>query len=202
MLTPADRTRLEAAIRDAERSTAGEIVVVLAAQASRYRALPFLYALLAALVAPWPVVAWTDLSVARVLIVQLAASLAVVAACSWPPLRLALVPRSVLRARAREAAQHEFRSRGMAETRGRTGVLLFVAEAERHAEVIGDVAIAGKVAESAWRSVIETLVDAFRRGETADGLVRAVGAVGAILAEHVPPEAGDTDELPNRVVLL
>ena len=46
------RTRLAHAIRDAEARTAGEIVVVVAAQASGYRSVPLLWALLAALVGP------------------------------------------------------------------------------------------------------------------------------------------------------
>jgi uncharacterized membrane protein len=32
--------------------------------------------------------------------------------------------------------------------------------------------------------------------------VVAVREIGAILARHAPIEAGDRDELPNRVVLL
>jgi putative membrane protein len=81
-------------------------------------------------------------------------------------------------------------------------VLVFVALAERHAEVIGDVAIADKIAEEEWRAIVADLVDGFGRGAPADGLVLAIGRIGALLARHVPPGTGDRDELPNRVVML
>ncbi len=202
MLRDEERSHVEAAVREAERGTAGEIVVVLARQASRYRAIPFLYALAGALLAPWPLILWTELGVVRIFTVQLGVAILVLALCAWPPLRFRLVPGPIKRARAREAAQHEFLSRGMADTRGRTGVLLFVSAAEHHAEVIGDLAISGRVDEAEWRGVIDKLVPAFARGARAEGLVDAVREIGAILARHAPAEAGDRDELPNRIILL
>jgi putative membrane protein len=202
MLSHDERLQIEAAIRAAEGATAGEIVVVIARQASGYRAIPFLYALLAALLVPWPLILWTELGPARIFLVQLAVAILVLALGAWQPLRLRLVPGPIKRARAREAAQHEFVGRGMADTRGRTGVLLFVSAAERHAEVIGDVAISAQVGEAEWRGVVEPLVEAFGRGARAEGLVAAVQAIGRILARHAPVATGDRDELPNRVILL
>jgi putative membrane protein len=202
MLSADERLRVEAAVREAERGTAGEIVVVLARQASRYRAMPFVYALLVALLTPWPLILGTELGTTRIFTVQLAVPIAVLTLCAWPPLRLRLVPGPLKRARAREAAQHEFASRGMADTRGRTGVLLFVSAAEHHAEVIGDIAISGRVHEDEWRGVIERLIPAFAQGSPAEGLVEAVRAIGVILQRHAPVLDHDTDELPNRVVLL
>lgn len=199
-MTRDDMSRIEAAIREAERGTAGEIVLVLARRAASYRSVPLLYALAAALATPWPLLAWTSLAPTRAAMVQLAVAALVLAVTATPAWRHRLVPHRIRRARAREAAEREFVARGMAETRGRTGVLIYVAEAERHAEVIGDVAIAGKVADSEWREVVDDLVAGFGQGRAADGLVAAIGRVGAILARHVPPGEGDTDELPNRVV--
>ena len=202
MLDASDRLRVEDAIRVAERGTAGEIVVVVTRQAGSYGAVPLAAGLATALVLPWILIAATGLGPVRVALWQLAAALAVLALASPARLRLLLAPRAVRRAAAGAAAAREFASRGMAETRGRTGVLLFVAEAERYAEVVGDVAISGSVPDAAWRAVIDALLDAFGRRAYGDGLVAAVGAIGTILAEHAPPGSGDTDELPNRVVVL
>ena len=124
------------------------------------------------------------------------------AVLSWPALRLALVPTFVKRARGREAAAREFVARGLTRTRGRTGVLIYVAQAERYAEVIADKGIADRVDQAVWRATIEELVTALRDGRHADGLVAAVGRVGAILAEHAPILADDADELPNKVILI
>ncbi len=202
MLSEEERLRVEAAIREAEQRTAGEIVVVVARQASGYRAIPFLYALVAALAAPWPLILWTELGPVRIFSVQLGIAILVLALGAWMPLRLRLVPGPIRRARAREAAQHEWLARGMADTRGRTGVLLFVSAAEHHAEVIGDLAISRRVGEAEWRGIIERLIAEFARNARTQGLVEAVQGIGVLLARHAPVEERDADELPNRVVLL
>ena len=38
--------------------------------------------------------------------------------------------------------------------------------------------------------------------DDAEGLIAAVGSVGAVLGQHVPPVPGDVDELSNKVILL
>jgi putative membrane protein len=81
-------------------------------------------------------------------------------------------------------------------------VLVYVAQAERYAEVIADTGIADRVDQAVWRATIEELVTALRDGRHGDGLVAAVGRVGAILATHAPVLADDADELPNKVILI
>jgi putative membrane protein len=202
MLTEAERERVAEAVREAESHTAGEIVVVVAAAASSYRSVPLVYALLGALAAPWPLILATDLSASRIFMLQLAAAVVLLAVLSWPGLRLAFVPAFVRRARGREAAAREFVARGLTRTRGRTGVLIYVADAERYAEVVADTGIADRVDQGVWRDAIEELVTALREGRGPEGLVAAVARVGAILAEHAPPRADDADELPNKVILI
>jgi putative membrane protein len=202
MLTGDEQDRIALAIRDVEALTSGEIVVVVAGQASSYRTLPLIAALAGALAAPWPLIALTELPAARIFLVQLVVALALALVTLRPSVRLRLAPRWVKRERGHEAARREFAARGLTRTRGRTGVLLYVAMAERYAEVVPDAGIGDRVDASAWRATIEDLVAALGRGEAAAGLLRAVARVGAILAEHAPPTADEADELPNRVVVI
>ncbi len=101
----------------------------------------------------------------------------------------------------REAAQFAFWSRGLSRTRGRTGVLLFLAVAERHAEIVADEGILARIAPEAWSGVLRDLMAALARGEAEAGLIRAVERIGAALAAEFPAAPGDTDELPNRVIV-
>jgi putative membrane protein len=202
MLSGEERERVAAAILEAETRTAGEIVVVVAARASAYRSVPLLYTLLGALALPWPLIALTQLSATRIFAAQLVAALVLILAFSWPGRRAALVPRFVKRARAREAAAREFAARGLTGTQGRTGVLLYVAVAERYAEVIADEGIAAPEDETIWRETITELVAALEAGRAADGLEAAVGRVGRVLAARAPPRADDRDELPNKVIVI
>jgi putative membrane protein len=41
-----------------------------------------------------------------------------------------------------------------------------------------------------------------REGRIAEGMVAAIGDVGAILAEHFPRGADDVNELPDRLIEL
>src|SRR3712207_4995848 len=98
MISVEDQARLVQAIGDVEDDTSGEIVLVIAEQAAHYRAIPLLWALLAALATPWPLLWLTALSTSRILLIQLAVALALSLVLSWPRLRYALVPRSIKRA--------------------------------------------------------------------------------------------------------
>lgn len=197
-----EREQVVEAVREAEAHTAGEIVVVVARQASAYRSVPLLYALTGALVTPWPLIWITELSATHIYTIQVAAALALALFFHSPKRRFAMVPGIVKRGRAREAAAREFVARGLTRTRERTGVLVFVALAEHYAEVIADVGIAGRVDESVWRETVAELVEAIRADRLGEGLAAAVRRIGAILAAHAPPRSDDADELPNKVVVI
>jgi putative membrane protein len=87
-------------------------------------------------------------------------------------------------------------------TKGRTGVLIYVSDAERYAEVIADDGIYQKVTPQVWDALIAALTANIRSGHRTEGFVAAIETCGAILAEHFPPEAFDHDELPNHLIVL
>lgn len=202
MISPEDQLRLEDAIREVEDRTSGEVVVAVAEQASAYRSVPLLWALLAALVAPWPLIEITTLAASRIFLVQLLVALALSLFLSWPKRRYALVPRFIKHARAHEAAAREFLRRGLTRTREKTGVLIYVALAEHYAEILADTGIADQVDPKVWAGIVADLTGAIRDGRIADGLTDAIRRTGDILAEHAPPRFDDADELPNKVILL
>jgi putative membrane protein len=202
MITAEDQIRLAEAIRDAESRTAGEIVVVVAQEASHYRSIPILWALLIALAVPWPLIALTALGPTRIFQIQLLVALALSVFLSLPKRRFSLAPRFIKHARAREAAAREFLRRGLTRTRDKTGVLIYVALAEHHAEILADTGIADRVGPDIWADIIEELTGAIKAGSLAEGLSDAIRRAGAILAEHAPPRFEDEDELPNKIILL
>lgn len=198
----ADRDAIAEAVRRAESRTAGEIVVVVERAASSYRTVPVVMALTLALLVPWPLIAMTMVSAQRIFLIQLVCAVVLLAGLLWYGRGGRFVPGFVKRRRAHDAALREFVARGLTRTSGRTGVLLYVALQERYAEVVADSGIDGPVDPSRWEAIIEPLVAAAREERLTEGLIAAVDAAGALLAEHVPPHAGDVDELPNKVILL
>jgi putative membrane protein len=202
MISVEEQARLSHAVRDVEALTAGEIVVVIAQQADAHRSVPILWALLAALVTPWPLIWFTQIGPSRIFMIQLLVALVLSIGLAWPRIHLALVPGFIKRARAHEAAMREFMGRGLTRTRERTGILIYVAAAEHYAEIVADIGIADRVGPEIWQEIIADLLDAIRAGQAGDGLVKAVRRAGAILAEHAPPRLDDMDELPNKVILM
>jgi putative membrane protein len=205
MIDDSTRVRIAAAIAAAEARTSGEIVCLIARRASDWRMWPLATAGAAALAVPMAALAanaWgaTQWPAATIYAVQLATFLAIAAAGLVPAVRLAMVPTSVKQARAHRAAVEQFAARGLTGTRHRTGVLIYVALAERSAHVIADRGIYEKVGPEVWRSAVDALTQAIKRGDPAAGFEAAVGAVGAVLAAHFPRAATDVDELPNRLI--
>lgn len=226
-ITPQDHARIADAIATAELTTAGEISVVLAPEVSDYRETPLAWAAGAALAAPalglflgfrpqtltqliggWtighaaalgPTVFWA-LSTYVVLqaIVFIAAALLV----SIPPVKRALTPKAVKAERVHDAALQQFVAKSLHNTAARTGVMLFVALAERRAEVIADEGVYAVAPPEVWDSVVARVVDGVKRGRLIDGLVAAVERAGEILAEHVPPNGENLNETPDELTIL
>lgn len=197
-----DRDAVAEAVRQAEMLTSGEIVVVIDRAASSYRSVPVVMALSLALVVPWPLMLMTATSAPRIFLIQLIVAALLMAGLLWYGRGGRFVPGFVKRGRAHDVALREFTARGLSLTRGRTGVLLYVALQERYAEIICDAGIDGKVEEATWRAIVADLLAAARQERLREGLIEAVGAVGRVLAQHAPRADDDVDELPNKVVLL
>jgi putative membrane protein len=200
-LTENDRTAIAAAIREAEKQTCGQIVCVLARAASDYSAVPIEWAAVLALTAPWPLIYFTQLSVQRIFSLQLAVFILAALILSWSPLRMAIVPRAVRRARAHRGAIEQFFLRGLANTRHRCGVLIFASMAEHYARSVADEGVSSKVAQSEWQAAVDELIRHMRDGQIAEGFIAAIERCSTVLAAHAPPVA-PPDELPDRIFIL
>jgi putative membrane protein len=199
--SPEDYAAVSAAIRKAETQTSGQIVCVLAHSSSEYGYVPILWASVLALVTPWPLIYFTEWSVQRIFLLQLVVFIVVGVVLALAPLRFALVPRAVQRARAHRAALEQFVVRGITRTKKRTGVLIFVSLAERYARIIADEGIAAKVHNSEWQAAIDALTAHMRDGRIVEAFTAAVDRCSAALAAHAPPD-GSPNELPDRLYLM
>lgn len=200
MITHSDKTRISAAIRDAESHTAGEIFCVIARHSSDYRLVPVAWAAWIALFAPLPLIYLTNWSAPVVYLLQLLAFLIVALALAHPKLRFQIVPRRAKHDRAHAEAMRQFFSQGLDKTEHRTGVLIFASTAEHYAEIVADAGINEKVATEVWDDAVNALLKATKAGRPADGFVAAIEQCGAVLAAHFPPGTLKRDELPNKVV--
>jgi putative membrane protein len=221
-LTQADHARVTAAVAQAERATDGEIVTVVAGQSDAYHDVALHWTVLGmllalAVLATWPglvetlhgIVAdpWSEPPTIRAalttaLIVAAVAFLLFRLLFAWAPLRLALTPRATKARRVRRRALGLFRASAEQRTRAATGVLLYLSLAEHRAEIIADATIHTKVTPDVWGEAMAALILGLRDNRPGDGMAEAVAQIGAVLAEHFPRSHDDTNELPDRLIVL
>ena len=200
--TPEEHAEISDAITRAEEHTSGEIVVVVARASAGYRTFALMCAALIALAVPLPFIYFSKWPVEYIYLAQMIVFAVAAILSQWEPLRIAITPGSIKRARAHQRAIEQFIVQNLHTTLGRTGVLIYVSIAERYAEVIADDGIYRKVTPEVWDALIAALTMNIGRGAHVEGFVAAIETCGAILAEHFPPETGDRDELPNHLIVL
>ncbi len=195
----ADEAAIVAAVQAAEARTSGQIVCVLARQSCDTGAVSALYAAAVALIAPWPLLVFTQISAQRIFAFQVFLFVTAFLLLGWTRLGLALTPRHEQRRQAFRAAVEQFFTRGMTRTRHRAGVLIFVSLAERYARIIADDGLTGKISEAEWQRAMSELTAHLRENRITEGFVAAVDRTGALLARAAPPDGGGND-LPDALV--
>lgn len=221
-LSEADHAKVSAAIAAAEAQSDGEIVAVATPISDAYHdvalhwALVPLFAVLAwAAWRPTALVWWYDfllggwqpeptLGQLLTLLMFLAALKFTVALLilKWMPLRLALTPAATKHRRVRRRAIALFKAAAERRTVGRTGILIYLSMAERRAEIVADEAITKVTTPETWGEAMAALLIDVREGRVADGMVAAIQQVGAVLTEHFPRSATDTNEIPDKLIEL
>jgi putative membrane protein len=199
-----DKARITEAIHQAEKSTSGEFVAVVARASDHYIFVPLLWSALISLLLPGACLLlevplrWVQLYQIQLLTFIVLAVLLM----SIPGLHLKLVPARVKHARASRLAKAQFYQQGVQLTPHHSGVLFFVSLAERYVEIVADKGIHEKLGEARWKGIIDRFVGKVSRGRVVDGFVEAIGACGAAMAEHYPPDPTVTDELSDGLIEL
>lgn len=194
--------RIEQVVRDVERETAGEVVVVIAPRSASFvgaRALfAFVVGTLVALIlsqaVDWRVHAgWIAISVP--LLFAVAYGIA-----SVPVITRILAGDRTIDDAVLRAAKLAFLDHGVHATRTRAGVLVFLSLFERRVQVIGDAAVHALVGDNGWSMYAARVAHAMKQ-KSADDLVTVVKELGATLAKAFPRTRDDENELPDHVRL-
>ncbi len=220
-LSEQDRIRVGEAVTRAEAASDGEIVTVVSEFSDPYHDAVLHWALLVAFLALAVVASapgfftglldrivggWLVWSPRELMTVLLAMVLVKFLVARWifglKAIRFALVPASTKARRVQRRALLLFRLVTENRTRAKTGVLLYVSIAERRAEIVADATINSKVAPEIWGEAMAVLLDAVRDGRPGDGMVASVEKIGQVLSEHFPRSPDDSNELPDRLILL
>lgn len=200
LLGPEASERVQKAIADVERNTAGELVVAVVPRSSDYAyargVLSFVVAIgvgwlayssfptwpaslvFAGQVVPWTLTWWLS-GVSGVL--------------------RRIVSETVQSRAVGDRTRQAFLELGLTETRDRSGVLLLVSELEHRVQILADRGIHEHVGTRGWEEIVSSVTRGIREKRSAEALCQAIERIGAVLAEAFPARQDDENELPDRV---
>lgn len=112
--------------------------------------------------------------------------------------RRRLTSKRLMSDNVRIAARAAFYELGIARTRGRTGILVFVSMFERRVEVVPDIGVKPSELGPEWSAVVARLEETVGRSPDLGRFLAALRTMAPPLAHALPPRADDIDELPNE----
>jgi putative membrane protein len=221
-LSEAEHDLVSAAVAAAEANTAGEIVTVVTERSDGYTDVALVWSVVIAFTAIAVLTFFPDFYLAKVdwvlgkwnaewtprgifglaLFVGILKFAGMWLIQLWPPLKYLLIPGPIKSHRTNARAIELFKVGTDRRTTGRTGVLIYLSMRERRAEIVADEAIASKVAPEVWGEAMAAMLAELKRGSCGAGIVAAVERVGRVLAEHLPRQTDDVNELPDRLIEL
>ena len=207
-LSDDERARVDKAVKEAEKLTAGEIVVMIISASYQYpmanvigaaaSALP-LALILTPLVGGWLWIGgqnmWLFLGLLTVFFILFHEVIKRV-----PRLKRFFISRKEIDDEVEEAAITNFFDQDLYRTRDETGVLVLISVFERRVWILADRGINAKVAEGQWDEIVKMITDGIKQKRPADAICEAVEKIGALLSLHFPIKPDDTDELKNLII--
>jgi putative membrane protein len=207
-LTQEDLKQIETCVSEAERTTRGEIVVMIAPASHDYPIAGLLGA--AALSIP-----------AAVLLARMAGRLAWIGPdhlwiflaiffplfflCREIIMRIPWMKRQFISEKemdfeVKEGATIQFFSKGLYRTREETGILIYLSVFEGKVWVLGDRGVDTVVPSGFWQEIVDQIVTGIKQGQPAAAICAAVCRIQSVLVEKFPAGPDDTNELPNLIV--
>jgi len=194
----AARTALTNCIREIEKRTDAELVLVVRARSDSYAGANYLFGALLAFVGLnfllfSPITfhqIWVPIDIALLFVLGAYVSSRSNAIRRW------LTRRSVRNKAARAGAAAMFYEAGIANTKAELGVLVYLSLLERRLELIADRGILKAVPALEWNQALFELRQAGKepRPET---LTAGLEKLGLLLAQYLPASADNPNELPD-----
>ena len=203
-----ERARVETAVKEAEKLTAGEIVVMIISASYQYPLAIVIgaaaFALLLALIFTPLAGAWLWIGGQNMwlflgfLTVFFILFHEIIKRIPW--LKRFFISRKEIDDEVEEAAITNFFDQGLYRTRDQTGVLVLISVFERRVWVLADRGINAKVSESQWDDIVKMITDGIKQKRPADAICEAVEKIGELLKTYFPIKPDDTDELKNLII--
>lgn len=208
MFSPADRERVEQAVKEAESQTSGEIIPYAVMASDGYEEAMWRAGISLGGITQLVFVSihtfsnsWGAFELLEVALGTIAAMAVGVASANYvKAVKRLFAGKELMERRVAQRAAEAFLAEEVFDTHDRTGILIFLSLLEHKVIVLGDSGINAKVQKSDWEGIVKTIVDGMQSGKPADGLIEAIRQCAELLKKHgVAIQAGDKDELNNRL---
>ncbi len=194
----AARTGLTNCIREIEKRTDAELVLVVRARSGSYGAADYLFGALLAFAAlnfllfsPFNFHQyWVPIDIALLFVLGAYVSSRSNAIRRW------LTRKSARNKSVREGAAAMFYEAGIANTKAEMGVLVYLSLLERRLELIADRGVLRGVPALEWNQAVFELHQAGKRPHP-ETLTAGLEKMGVLLALHIPASAENPNELPD-----
>jgi len=196
-----DTKQIEAAVKQAEGGTTGEIVVQVVPSSDAYAGVTGAWAFVGLVLAS--VLAYSSWHFTLLGFVECQAiglfGLALLS--QIPTLRRLTLPKKLAAARVHRESLAHFTALGLAQTKERTGILIYISLLEHRVEILADSGIHAKVGAGYWDKQVAQIIRGIREGRETEGVCLAIGEMGKQLAEHFPGRHHNPNELSDSVRL-
>jgi len=198
----AEQQQIEAAVREVEKTTSGEIVPMVVDASYDYPRAEMIGAgtlsLATAIFISW---AFGGESIWVFLPLFLFGyPLLLLLIRNLPDFKRRLIHPDEIDAEVKEKALVSFVEQGLHKTRDSTGILILISLFEHRVQVLADEGINAKVPAETWDALVKDVAGGIKDGTACEALCREIRACGALLAEHFPVRDDDTDEQPNLII--
>ena len=207
-LTDDERAQVTAAVKEAEKLTAGEIVVMIISSSYHYPMANIIGAtifgiplalIFTTLTGEWLWIGgqnmWLFLGFLTVFFILFHE---IVKRTLW--LKRRFISEREFKEEVEEAAITHFFNQGLYRTRDESGVLVLISVFEHKVWVLADKGINAKVHEGQWDDIVKMIVDGIKQKRQTEAICKAVEKIGHLLKEHFPIKPDDTDELENVII--
>jgi putative membrane protein len=200
-LTPLARKAFNDAITRCETCSAAEIVVAVRGRAHGYLHVHLIIGMVAALAttagllySPWPFPYWSFL-----VDPPLMGAIIGGAVGQFTAVRRWLTPPSVRARWVERDALATFAEKRVADTTGRTGILVYLALTERRCAVIADRGVRDVVPAEVWTAAVAAIQEVAAAGGDGPAMAREIERLGDCLEAALPRTGGDVNELPDEL---
>ncbi len=207
-LTDDERSRVEDAVKAAEKLTAGEIVVMIISRSYQYPLANVIgaasFALPLALISTPLTGSWLWIGAQNMwlflgfLTVFFILFHEIIKRTGW--LKRLFISQREIDDEVEEAAVTQFFDQGLYRTRDETGVLVLISVFERKVWILADQGINARVQQNQWDDIVFMITEGIKQQRPADAICAAVEKIGDLLKTHFPVKPNDTDELKNLII--